>query len=223
MSKLQYVVSGLLFLAIRAYVPTNIPFIRPYSADHYSQPVTPQCTYCTGADLRIFWQIGCAQYVQEQCDLARLPRPICGASAGSIVAAFLLARVDFEAATEKALDMMQSAGIFDHTRPLPLVAAWGPLLRRWMEDVIPKDIDPKLFKDLSVAITPFLMPPKLVSDFHTRADVIEACLASSHIPVFIDGRPFTKYRCVRHHHRHILCLVTYTAFAYHKHVCVVMY
>jgi hypothetical protein len=72
---------------------------------------------------------------------------------------------------------------------------WGGLVRKWLEEVIPpqSEIPPNAFTKLQISVTPTITASKLVSQFKTRSQVIEACMASCHVPLFLDGKPSTEY------------------------------
>jgi hypothetical protein len=68
-------------------------------------------------------------------------------------------------------------------------------------------------------ITP-LARPSLVSEFHSRDDLIEALLASCHIPLWMNGNIFTSERGIGHG-RICACLYCHSAVARkrtHKHL-----
>jgi len=52
------------------------------------------------------------------------------------------------------------------------------------------------FSNMQISVTPVLPFRKttLITNFYNRADVIDACLASCHIPFFLDGNAYTMYR-----------------------------
>ena len=72
---------------------------------------------------------------------------------------------------------------------------WGSLLKEWLEAVIPDTVTAETFDKLQISVTTSLIrQSKLVSGFKDKNDVINACLASCHVPIFLDGRPFAEYR-----------------------------
>ena len=156
----------------------------------YFPPVKPKAVYFTGAGIYFWWQAGCAKYLQEHCDLTGLP--ILGASAGSISATLLLSNADFSIAAESAIRIGQEAGVYG--RKTGLAGIWGTLVKQWLEEMIPDTVNAKNFELLQVAVTPTTKSPKLINDLKGKADVIEALLASCHVPVFLDGRPTTMFR-----------------------------
>ena len=116
---------------------------------------------------------------------------------GSLTAAFLLSNADLKYATTKALELAETSKLYD--RKSGLAGIWGRLLKEWLEAVIPDTVSKEDFKTFQVALTPALTSFKLksfklVSGFENKADVIEACLASCHVPLFLNGRAFTEYK-----------------------------
>lgn len=144
-----------------------------------------------GAGIYFFWQLGCAQYMKENCDLTKVPCFV-GASAGSLTAAFLLSNADLKFATQRALDLADRAKV--HERKSGLAGVWGVLLREWLQDVIPDTVTAQDLSKLHIAVTPTFKASKLVTGFQSKSDLVDACLASCHVPLFLDGRPFTEYR-----------------------------
>ena len=92
-----------LLLSVQGYYVSLLP---------RTVPTKPQCCYFTGAGIYFFWQLGCAQYMKENCDIKQLPM-ITGASAGSLTATFLLAGTDLKFATEKALELAEASKIYE--------------------------------------------------------------------------------------------------------------
>ena len=154
-------------------------------------PSKPRACYFTGAGVFFFWQVGAAKYMKETCVLGDIP--VVGASAGSLTGLLLLSGVDFDKATEIALTQSVESGVYN--KQTGLAGELGGLLYAWLDTVVPKDLDVESVSSLHVAVTPAAAKsPKLVRDFESREDVIQACMASCHVPVFMDGRPTTSYR-----------------------------
>lgn len=101
---------------------------------------------------------------------------------------------DFKKSIDHAIDLADKSKVYDRKAELALV--WGPLVRKWLEEVIPDAIEQDRCSGLHVTITPAfpIKPPKLVSDFQNKDDVISAVMASIHVPLFLDGKPWTRYR-----------------------------
>eukprot|EP01041_Mallomonas_annulata_P006810 gene6810-13796_t len=155
-------------------------------------PIAPKCVYFTGAGIYYHWQAGAAKYMQEHCDLKNIP--VIGASAGALTSTLLLAGVDFEEATATSITLAKEAGVFESRTGL--VGVWHGLIKDWLEIVIPQNIPMEKFSNLQISVTPVspFQRSELITEFKDRADLIDACLASCHIPFFLDGKPFTIFR-----------------------------
>ncbi|KAI8466339.1 MAG: hypothetical protein J3K34DRAFT_433904 [Monoraphidium minutum] len=151
-----------------------------------------------GYGVLFFWQLGCMRYLQ-----AHLGRELAGgasltgSSAGALVCILAACGVDPHAALRRAAELADAAGV--GPRPWGLAGVWGGLVRRWLSELLPEDAAPRCnAARVSVAVTrlPFLTS-EAVSGFKDKADVIEATMASVHIPLFMDGRPWACCRGVR--------------------------
>lgn len=159
-----------------------------------STGIKPQACYFSGAGLYFWWQLGAAQYLKENCNYLEYPI-MAGASAGSITSTLLLSGVELRSVPNVAIKLAMDSGVMK--RKTGLAGVLGLLVRQWLEEVIPDDVDMNRFKNLQIALTPMVgsnMTPKLVSNFIDKDDLINAILASCHIPVFLDGKPYTNYR-----------------------------
>jgi hypothetical protein len=154
-------------------------------------PHIPTACYFTGAGFYFWWQMGCAKYMKENCDISKFPM-IIGASAGSLTASLLLSNSDLDVVTDVAFDISHEVDLY--SRKTGLAGIWGGLVRVWLERIIPEDICADQLKTLKIAVTPSFQKPKLVDGFSNKRDLIDACLASCHVPLFLDGRPYTEYR-----------------------------
>lgn len=185
MGRLLLLLSCLCFELIRAYYP---PFVRP----RVPSKSDLACLYFSGAGIYFWWQAGCAKYIRQYCDVSDIP--IIGASAGSLTSTLLLTGVDFDRAADCAIDLAHQFGVYDAGKKSNFVF-WGPLLRNWLEQLLPEEL-PDAIDQLQIAITPAspFKAPTLVSGFAHKEDLIDACMASCHVPLLLDGKPFTEYR-----------------------------
>jgi len=176
-------ICSLQFLATHSY---GVSVSRPVV------PSNPKCVYFTGAGIYYYWQAGAAKYMQENCDLSSIP--IIGASAGALTSTLLLSGADFDEATLAAISVAEEYEIFSSKNGL--AGIWSVLIREWLDRVIPEDINIDKFSNMQISVTPVLPFRKttLITDFYNRADLIDACLASCHIPFFLDGNAYTMYR-----------------------------
>lgn len=99
---------------------------------------------------------------------------------------------DFDKAALTALRIATKANIFE--RKGGMVGILGSMIREWLEEVVPDDITPEQLSQLYISLTPIGKKSYLVSDFTGKDDVINACLASCHVPIFLDGRVVTEYK-----------------------------
>ena len=156
-------------------------------------PTSPSSVYFSGAGIYFWWQMGAAKYMKENCDPKLWSSmTTVGASAGSITASLLRTNADLDLVPYAALEVANEIDLFD--RKTGLAGIWGSLLRKWLDIVIPESLNPLDLQDFYIAITPTFKSPKLVTNFQSKEDLIDAIMASCHVPVFLDGRPFTEYK-----------------------------
>jgi hypothetical protein len=127
----------------------------------------------------------------EQMGLAhRDTTKLAGASAGSLIAAAFNAGVSIPA-LEESMALFGEDCLRNGTR-----GRLGPLLRDFLHAYLPPDAAERCRGRTHVAVThavPYFRP-SLVSTFRGRDDLIEALLASCHIPWYFDGRWLTRFR-----------------------------
>jgi predicted acylesterase/phospholipase RssA len=78
-----------------------------------------------------------------------------------------------------------------------LAGVWGKLTKEWLHELVPDTTTAQDVKNLYISATPvpnLLKGPLLLSDFQSKSQVIEACMASVHIPLFMDGKLSAKYK-----------------------------
>lgn len=155
---------------------------------------TPRAIYFTGGGNFYYWQCGAAMYLKDTFDMTDDSLSMIGASAGSITATLLKLDADFNRSIDHAIELAEKSRLYERKAELALV--WGPLIRQWLQEVLPDSIEQDTCNGLHVTVTPALpiKPPKLVSDFRSKEDVIEAVMASIHVPIFLDGKPWTRCR-----------------------------
>lgn len=154
-----------------------------------------------GGGIYFYWQAGAISYLREQ-NYPILSNDInfTGASAGALCATLTAADVDFETATALALDKAREAQIWD--RKLGLYGIWGPIIDEWLDELLPENdqlvldaVNDKV--SLLVTEVPSFKITKL-SQFYSKQDVIDACLASVHIPLFMDKKWTAEFRNAPH-------------------------
>jgi hypothetical protein len=90
-----------------------------------------------GGGIFFYWQAGVVSYLREQgYDLDA--STMAGASAGALTATLTASDVDFYEATSLALDLAEEEGVWD--RRGGLQGVWGPMIERWLEEVLPSNV-----------------------------------------------------------------------------------
>jgi hypothetical protein len=128
---------------------------------------------------------------RQQQHRHRQRRPhLAGASAGALIAAVANAGVPLPIVEEACVQL--AADCLAHGTPGRL----GPGLRALLEKHLPPDAHLRCRGNTHVAVTKVVpvWRPEVVSDFESRADLIEALMASAHIPLYLDGRWATRFR-----------------------------
>ena len=143
-----------------------------------------------GGGTFFWWQIGAAQKLCELYDLSEVE--LCGCSAGALAAAFARCGVDPAAAYAYAFEIADRAQIFE--RPLGLFGKWGALVEDWLERMLPADVS-ACDGTIAIAVTRMvpLPHPVRVRRFADRAELIGALRASTHLPLFLDGRLLSRH------------------------------
>ena len=139
---------------------------------------------------------GAIDFISRHYDLSRVA--FRGASAGGLVVTLAACGVPADRALASAHDLAVAHDLFD--RPLGAAGVFGGVVRAWLHDLLPPDaVDRCGGGRLKLVVTPLRVsslfsPPATVDCFSTRDELVDACLASAHVPFFLDGRPSASYR-----------------------------
>ncbi len=111
-----------------------------------------------------------------------------GASAGALAAVLGACQVDTDQALSLAHKLALELGVFE--RPLGLVGVWGGMLRTWLHELLPEDAAERCSNGkVQVVVTAFpRFKREIISNFNSKNEVIDACLASAHVPFLMDGK-----------------------------------
>ena len=144
-----------------------------------------------GGGIFFFWEVGVLKYLQENYRLKETD--IIGVSAGALCDVLVACNVNLDRAVRKAYDISIGADIWN--RSGGLAGIWGPLVRQWLEELLPEDAHEMCASRVKVIATKFpRMNLEYLDDFESREDLINACMASVHIPFFLDGNGTYSYR-----------------------------
>ena len=130
-----------------------------------------------------------------------------GASAGALAATLAACGTDMEEALDLAVMMSNEAGVFDRG-PWGLYGIWGPIIHRWLDELLPADAADRcrgrvsvLVREVSLLKDTSLTKPwtqeVAVSDFKDRGDLISSCMASVHVPFFLDRQMTATFRATQ--------------------------
>ena len=157
-----------------------------------SRPDTRKWIVFPGAGKFFYWQMGIAHYLNTHTHSKHKDDMLLmGESSGALTITLMACEIDPKYATEVALYHLGEAK--------SVIGIWGPIVRKWLEDILPEDAAARCTDRVHIAITTwnhgcFLPERIIVSKFHDKQDLIDACLASIHIPYLIDGRMFYRFR-----------------------------
>jgi len=111
-----------------------------------------------------------------------------GASCGALAAVFLKADVDVHKATQLAFDLCIKNGVLE--RPAGLIGIWGPIIESWLHELLPDDAHERCSGSTHIQLLTERGKPLIVSNFVSKTDLIHTLLASTHIPLVLDGKFF---------------------------------
>ncbi|GAX80652.1 hypothetical protein CEUSTIGMA_g8087.t1 [Chlamydomonas eustigma] len=142
-----------------------------------------------GSGLYFFWQLGAMKYLAEQCDLSKVH--MTGASGGSLVAVLAACGVSADLILKRAYELSLEFNIWD--RPMGLTGIWGGLVEQWLDELLPENAHEMCGGRVTVVVTTLPdMRQVGISDFKDKQDLINACMASCHVPLVLDLK-VTRY------------------------------
>lgn len=149
----------------------------------------------SGGGVFFFWQLGVLNYLQQHFDLA--PAQFIGASAGALCSVLTACNVDPHRAVREAYRLSLENNIWE--RPSGLAGIWANLIRQWLDELLPADAVDRCSGRVKVIVTEIpSLRLKYVDTFDSRDDLIDACMASVHIPFFLDGNATFAYKGVQY-------------------------
>ena len=148
---------------------------------------------CPGGGVFFWWQIGAMRELLQAYELPPERVVLSGASAGALAAVLAQCDVDTDAAYNCANRLAEEAGCFSN--PLGLCGVWGRLVYAWLDALLPEDAAAHCTGRCRVVVTRCTPLPQAVgiSAFGRRAELIEALMASTHLPFFMDGHPLSRH------------------------------
>jgi len=161
------------------------------STFHVDAPPEMPCLAGGGGGIFFFWQLGAVEYLAEHYDLKSVQ--FVGASAGALVATLGACGVSPEVAVACAYRLSNEERLWD--RKLGLLGIWGGLVRRWLQEILPDTAHEISGGRLKLVVTDVVGRRQVyLQNFETKDDLINSCMASIHIPFFLDFGPFSFYK-----------------------------
>jgi hypothetical protein len=147
-----------------------------------------------GAGSFWWWESGTIQALQDRFNLKDGNFSMYGASAGSIASVMAACNVNMHDAMAASFRLPKKSWGVTH----------GHLIQLWLQQILPDDCHTTCSGKVHISVTTITLSfkplhRKVVSLFTSKEDLINACLASSHIPFFLDGyfsRTFRGECCV---------------------------
>jgi len=116
-----------------------------------------------------------------------------GASAGALACVFGACNINADDALDLAHKLALENGVFE--RPLGLVGVWGGIIRTWLHHLLPEDAAERCSGKVQIVVVAVpILKRKIISNFDNKIDVIDACLASTHVPFLMDGKFAAKIK-----------------------------
>lgn len=145
-----------------------------------------------GGGIFFWWYAGAAIYLAEQSYLKDVP--LIGTSAGAVAASMLALDSPFHTAPEVAVRIGKAYGV-DKSRT-GLVGVFGRIAKEFLEELTPPNPEETQLRRLNIVVTPRRVHqgPEVLTGFYTKEDVINAVMASIHIPLIMNGELFAEYQ-----------------------------
>ncbi|GMH37657.1 hypothetical protein BSKO_05530 [Bryopsis sp. KO-2023] len=144
-----------------------------------------------GAGIFFWWELGAVLWLSENYDMSKVP--MAGASGGALAATLAACNVDPYKAAQVADRLGKEYNIWE--RPLGLMGVWGDIIRVWLDELLPENAADLCRDRVEVVVTTLpLLKLDTVSDYKSKEDLIDANLASAHVPLFLDGQMMASLR-----------------------------
>lgn len=150
-----------------------------------------------------WWQAGVLMSLQRHAAKTLANAQFHGCSAGSIIAALASCDIDMQKAKEIALRLADENELWNPK--ISMISKISQSIRTFLNELLPEDAADKCNGRLVIYATKVdfcscpIMTCSGLQNFQTKNDIIEACLASIHVPFLLDGKVFYSF----HEHRYI--------------------
>eukprot|EP01039_Chlorochromonas_danica_P001659 gene1659-1812_t len=145
-----------------------------------------------GAGIYFWWQAGAASYIAEKYHTRSTA--LVGASAGSIAAALMVSNASFYDAAKLAIRQVEERDLW--SRKEGLATVWGPIVREFLVEIVPNNLEKEDLSRVHICVTPraLVKGTRIESNFADKAELVDAVMASVHIPIFMDGKIWSTFK-----------------------------
>lgn len=145
-----------------------------------------------GAGVLVFWQLGVLKGLSESHDLSNVP--MLGSSSGALITALAKSGTCIDTATVRGVELLQEFGVVH--RKWGLIGMLGKLTRQWLADVLPDQAAERCSQGQAMLLvtTLPLFRTRAITGFKCNSDLVDAVMASAHIPLVVDWRMFVSCR-----------------------------
>lgn len=158
-----------------------------------------------GGGIFFWYQAGVCKYLQEAGFSSHSNLSVLGTSAGALSATLLICGCDFDEAADIAISQCIDQNLFE--KPTGLMFRWGAIIEDWLQILLSQSFENEADEEsqrklerLIVTATSMgtLLPWRekeqtFLRGFHDKDDLINACMSSVHIPLFLDSKLYQKY------------------------------
>lgn len=130
--------------------------------------------------------IGCGLYLRQHYNLDNVK--FSGCSAGAIISAIMALDIDFAKAVLIPFQLQPKS-----KNKFALMGIWKNKLKVYLEEILPTECNYEELKTLRVGVQ-FIDEFQFFEKYQSKIDLINCLLASSHIPFFMDFKPFDNFR-----------------------------
>jgi len=179
----------LLLVLLRLLLPV---LRRVFTGQRIDGPPNCITISCPGGGVFFWWQIGAMHELLQLYDLPLESVMLSGASAGALAVVLAQCGVDPAAAHKLAFSLADEAGCMQS--PLGLCGKWGRLVYAWLDALLPAHGHTLCNGRCNVVVTRCTPLPRAcgIAAHNSRAELIDALMASTHVPFFMDGSPFSR-------------------------------
>lgn len=143
-----------------------------------------------GGGQYFYWMLGVRDYMDTRLDTRNTL--MVGASSGALCAVFAacgLSSSHIIRTCERIYNRHDPTN-----RLLGVCGIWSEMVKELLEELLPVDAHERCNGKTHIIVSRFLRPKIVVSSFESRLDLIECLLATTHLPLYMNYRPFRTFR-----------------------------